>query len=68
MAYLRKLDLAIESARKLARIGAGTNLVNLLRKMRPADVAVIFGNLTDGERSSPSAPSSSRMEASWRPP
>jgi magnesium transporter len=50
MAYLRKLDLAIESARKLARIGAGTNLVNLLRKMRPADVAVIFGNLTDGER------------------
>ncbi|GBC83314.1 Magnesium transporter MgtE [bacterium HR10] len=50
MAYLRKLDLAIESARKLARIGASTNLVNLLRKMRPADVAVIFGNLTDGER------------------
>ncbi|HXF03894.1 MAG TPA: magnesium transporter [Blastocatellia bacterium] len=50
MAYPRKLDLAIESTRKLARIGASVNLVNLLRKMRPEDVAVIFGNLTDGER------------------
>ncbi len=50
MAYPRKLDLAIESTRKLARIGASVNLVNLLRKMRPEDVAVIFENLTDGER------------------
>jgi len=50
MAYLRKLDLAIESARKLARVGASVNLVNLLKKMRPVDVAVIFGSLTDGEK------------------
>lgn len=51
MAYLRKLDLAADSARKLARMRAGTHLGNLLQKLRPADIASIFGGFTEQERS-----------------
>ncbi|MBI3952116.1 MAG: magnesium transporter [Acidobacteria bacterium] len=50
MAYLRKLDVATESARKLARMRAGTHLANLLKKLRPADIASIFSGLTEQER------------------
>lgn len=50
MAYLRKLDVATESARKLARMRAGTHLTNLLQKLRPADIASIFTGLTEQER------------------
>jgi magnesium transporter len=50
MAYLRKLNVATDSARKLARMRAGTHLTNLLQKLRPADIASIFGSLTEQER------------------
>lgn len=51
MAYhQRKLDIALDSARKLARMRAGTNLANLLQKLRPADIASILTSFTEQER------------------
>lgn len=50
MPYLRKLDVATDSARKLARMGASTHLVNLLCKLRPADIAAVLGGLAARER------------------
>ena len=46
----RKIDLVLESVRRLLRVGATPNLLNLLQKQHPADLAQIFSELPDKER------------------
>ena len=46
----RKIDLIVESVRRLLRIGATSNLLNLLQKQHPADLAQIFTELPEKER------------------
>jgi magnesium transporter len=50
MAAHRRIDLALDSVRRLQRIGATANLLNLLQKQHPADLAQIFGELLDRDR------------------
>ena len=50
MAQQRKSDVVLDSVRRLLRIGATANLLNLLQKQHPADLAQIFGALLDTER------------------
>ena len=50
MAQQRKLDVVLDSVRRLLRIGATANLLNLFQKQHPADLAQIFGSLQDRER------------------
>jgi magnesium transporter len=50
MAAQRRIDLVLDSVRRLLRIGATANLLNLLQKQRPADLAQIFTELQDKER------------------
>jgi len=50
MAPQRRIDVVLDSVRRLLRIGATANLQNLLQKQHPADLAQIFGELHDGER------------------
>ncbi|MEP7117028.1 MAG: magnesium transporter, partial [Acidobacteriota bacterium] len=40
----------LDSVRRLLRIGATANLLNLLQKQHPADLGQIFGELHDSER------------------
>ena len=42
MAQQRKLDVVLDSVKRLLRIGATANLLNLLQKQHPADLAQIF--------------------------
>jgi magnesium transporter len=46
----RKLDVVLDSVRRLLRIGATANLQNLLQKQHPADLAQVFGELHERER------------------
>jgi magnesium transporter len=46
----RRIDLIIESVRRLLRMGATPNLLNLLQKQHPADLAQIFAELPEKER------------------
>jgi magnesium transporter len=46
----RRIDLVIESVRRLLRMGATANLLNLLQKQHPADLAQVFAELTERER------------------
>jgi len=46
----RRIDLVLDSVRRLLRIGATANLVNLLQKQHPADLAQVFTELSDKER------------------
>jgi magnesium transporter len=46
----RRIDLIFESVRRLLRLGATPNLLNLLQKQHPADLAQIFGELPERER------------------
>jgi magnesium transporter len=46
----RRIELILESVRRLLRMGATPNLVNLLQKQHPADLAQIFGELPEKER------------------
>ena len=46
----RKIDLVLESVRRLLRVGAIPNLLNLLQKQHPADLAQIFAELPEKER------------------
>ncbi|MEO8482297.1 MAG: magnesium transporter [Acidobacteriota bacterium] len=46
----RKIDLILESVRRLLRMGAMPNLLNLLQKQHPADLAQIFAELPEKER------------------
>ena len=46
----RRSDVVLDSVRRLLRIGATANLLNLLQKQHPADLGHIFGELNDSER------------------
>src|SRR4030095_12461147 len=48
----RKLDVVLDSVKRLMRIGATANLVHLLQKQHPADLAQLFSELPDKERQS----------------
>jgi magnesium transporter len=50
MVAQRRIDLVIDSVKRLLRIGATANLLNLLQKQHPADLAQIFSELQDKER------------------
>jgi magnesium transporter len=46
----RKIDVVLDSVRRLIRIGATANLVNLLHKQHPADLAQVFSELGEKDR------------------
>jgi len=48
----RKLDVVLDSVKRLQRMGATANLVNLLQKQHPADLAQLFSELTEKDRQS----------------
>src|SRR6478735_3326495 len=48
----RKLDVVLDSVKRLQRMGATANLVNLLQKQHPADLAQLFSELPDKDRRS----------------
>jgi magnesium transporter len=50
MATIKRLDLVVDSVKRLLRIGATANLLNLLQKQHPADLAQIFNELAEKER------------------
>src|ERR687893_1821859 len=50
MAAQRRIDLVLDSVKRLLRIGATANLLNLLQKQHPADLAQIFSEVADKER------------------
>ncbi len=50
MAAQSKTDLVIASVRRLLRVGASANLLNLLQKRHPVDIAEILRALNDHER------------------
>src|ERR671930_546352 len=50
MAQQRRIDLVLDSVKRLLRIGASANLLNLLQKQHPADLAQIFSELPDKDR------------------
>ena len=50
MAAQRRIDVVMESVRRLIRMGATPNLLNLLQKQHPADLAQIFSELPARDR------------------
>jgi magnesium transporter len=50
MAPQRRIDVVLDSVRRLLRIGATANLGNLLQKQHPADLAAVFGELQERDR------------------
>jgi magnesium transporter len=46
----RKSDVVLDSVRRLIRLGATANLVNLLQKQHPADLAQVFSELGEKDR------------------
>jgi magnesium transporter len=46
----RKLDVVLDSVKRLQRMGATSNLVNLLQKQHPADLAQLFAELPEKDR------------------
>ena len=50
MAAQRRLDLVLDSVKRLLRIGATANLLNLLQKQHPADLAQVLSELSDRDR------------------
>ena len=48
----RKLDVVLDSVKRLMRMGATANLINLLQKQHPADLAQLFSELQEKERQS----------------
>jgi magnesium transporter len=46
----RKIDVVLDSVRRLIRIGATANIVNLLHKQHPADLAQVFSELGEKDR------------------
>jgi len=46
----RKIDVVLDSVKRLIRIGATANLVNLLHKQHPADLAQVFTELSEKDR------------------
>ena len=49
MSAPRRNDLVLESVRRLLRMGATRNLLNLLQKQHPADLAQVFAELGEKE-------------------
>jgi len=49
MSAPRRNDLVLESVRRLLRMGATPNLLNLLQKQHPADLAQVFAELGEKE-------------------
>ena len=52
MPPLRRIDVVLDSVKRLQRIGATANLLNLLQKQHPADVAEVLSALSPAERRS----------------
>ena len=50
MAAQRRIDLVLDSVKRLLRLGATANLLNLLQKQHPADLAQIFSELQEKDR------------------
>ena len=50
MPPLRRIDVVLASVKRLQRIGATANLLNLLQKQHPADLAEVLSGLSDAER------------------
>src|SRR6476619_1343703 len=50
MAAQRRIDLVLDSVRRLLRIGATANLLNLLQKQHPADLAQVLSELPEKDR------------------
>ena len=50
MGAQRRIDLVLDSVKRLLRIGASANLLNLLQKQHPADLAKVFADLFDKDR------------------
>src|SRR5215207_8051305 len=50
MTAQRRIDLVLDSVKRLLRIGATANLLNLLQKQHPADLAQVFKELADRDR------------------
>jgi magnesium transporter len=50
MVTQRRIDLVVDSVKRLLRLGATANLLNLLQKQHPADLAQIFSELPAKER------------------
>ncbi len=50
MAPQRRIDVVLDSVRRLLRIGATANLFNLLQKQHPADLAAVYGELGERDR------------------
>jgi len=50
MAAQRRIDLVLDSVRRLLRVGASANLLNLLQKQHPADLAQVFSELPERDR------------------
>jgi magnesium transporter len=48
----RKLDVVLDSVKRLLRMGATVNLVNLLQKQHPADLAQLLSELPEKDRQS----------------
>ncbi|MGH9203371.1 MAG: magnesium transporter, partial [Vicinamibacterales bacterium] len=46
----RRSELVLDSVKRLLRIGATANLLNLLQKQHPADLAQILGAMMESER------------------
>ncbi len=46
----RRIDVVLDSVKRLIRIGATSNLVNLLQKQHPADLAQLFSSLPEKDR------------------
>ena len=48
----RRIDVVLDSVKRLQRIGATANLLNLLQKQHPADLAEVLSDLPERERRS----------------
>jgi magnesium transporter len=46
----RRIDVVLDSVKRLQRMGATANLANLLQKQHPADLAQVFGELPERDR------------------
>ena len=62
----RKLDVVLDSVKRLQRMGATANLVNLLQKQHPADLAQVFSELPDKDRVIRVHAARRAQQPSWR--
>jgi len=50
MVMHRRIDVVLDSVRRLLRMGATANLLNLLQKQHPADLAQVISELNESQR------------------